>query len=47
VTCFKNNRAIVQKIFGNLVPGGYFELQDPVLPMKCDDETLAGTPLEE
>jgi hypothetical protein len=47
VTCFKNNRAILQKIFENLVPGGYFELQDPALPMICDDGTLDGTPLNE
>jgi len=47
VTCFRNNRAIVQKIFENLAPGGYFELQDPCLPMRCDDGTLEGTPLNE
>lgn len=47
VTCFKNNRSIVQKIFENLSPGGYFELQDPTFPMKCDDGTLDGTPLNE
>ncbi|KAE9366332.1 S-adenosyl-L-methionine-dependent methyltransferase [Stipitochalara longipes BDJ] len=47
VTCFKNNPAIVQKIFENLAPGGYFELQDPCLPMRCDDGTLEGTPLNE
>jgi len=47
VTCFKNNRSIVQKIFENLAPGGYFELQDPTFPMKCDDGTLDGTPLNE
>jgi len=47
VTCFKNNRAILQKIFDNLAPGGYFELQDPTFPMKCDDGTLEGTPLDD
>lgn len=47
VTCFRNNRAIVHKIFENLAPGGYFELQDPCLPMRCDDGTLEGTPLNE
>ncbi|PMD32177.1 S-adenosyl-L-methionine-dependent methyltransferase, partial [Hyaloscypha variabilis F] len=47
VTCFNNNRGIVQKIFENLAPGGYFELQDPCLPMRCDDRTLEGTPLND
>ncbi|KAG4423086.1 hypothetical protein IFR04_003723 [Cadophora malorum] len=47
VTCFKDNRAMVQKIFDNLKPGGYFEFQDPCFPMLSDDKTLNGTALEE
>ncbi|KUJ12577.1 S-adenosyl-L-methionine-dependent methyltransferase [Mollisia scopiformis] len=47
VTCFKNNKTMAQKIFDGLAPGGYFELQDPSFPMKCDDGTLEGTALEE
>lgn len=47
VTCFKDNRAICQKIFDNLAPGGYFELQDPCFPVGCDDGTLKGTSLGE
>jgi hypothetical protein len=47
VTCFKNNRAIAQKIFDNLTPGGYFELQDPTFPTKCDDETFESTSIKE
>jgi trans-aconitate methyltransferase len=47
VTCFKDNRAMLQKIYDNLAPGGYFELQDPCLPMQSDDGTLEGTPLGE
>jgi SAM-dependent methyltransferase len=47
VTCFKDNRAMVKKIFDNLTPGGYFELQDPCLPMRSDDGTLDGTHLGE
>ena len=47
LACFQDNRAIAQKIFDNLAPGGYFELQDPSIPMKCDDETLEGTPLDQ
>lgn len=47
MTCFKDNRAICQKIFDNLTPGGYFELQDPCFPVFCDDGTLTGTALDE
>lgn len=47
VTCFKDNRAILQKIFDNLAPGGVFELQDPSFPMVSDDGTLDGTALNE
>lgn len=47
VTCFKDNRTMLQKIYDNLAPGGYFELQDPCLPMLCDDGTLDGTSLGE
>jgi hypothetical protein len=43
VTCFRDNRAICQKIFDNLTPGGYYELQDPTFPMGCDDGTIEGT----
>lgn len=45
VTCFKDGRSIVQHIFDNLAPGGYFELQDPCMPLRCDDGTLDGTAL--
>lgn len=38
---------MAQKIYDNLAPGGYFELQDPSFPMKADDGTFAGTALEE
>jgi len=38
---------MVQKIFDNLAPGGYFEFQDPCLPMLSDDGTLDGTALNE
>lgn len=46
VTCFKRPKAVLQYIFENLAPGGYFELQDPCLPMQCDDDTMKGTALE-
>ncbi len=47
VTCFKDNRAVLQKAYENLEPGGYFELQDPCLPMLSDDGSMNGTQLEE
>ncbi|KAI9737633.1 MAG: hypothetical protein M1818_005637 [Claussenomyces sp. TS43310] len=47
LSCFKDNRSIVEKIFDNLNPGGYFELQDPCMPMRSDDGTLEGTALDE
>lgn len=47
VTCFKDARTIIRRIYENLAPGGYFELQDPCLPMRCDDGTMEGTALGE
>ncbi|KAI3396157.1 hypothetical protein diail_420 [Diaporthe ilicicola] len=47
VTCFRDGRAVVQRVFDNLAPGGYFELQDPCLPMRCDDGSMDGTALAE
>ena len=38
---------MVRKIYDHLAPGGYFELQDPVMPLRSDDGSLAGTALEE
>ena len=38
---------MLRKIYDNLEPGGYFELQDPCLPMLSDDGTLDGTELGE
>ena len=47
LSCFKNNRFIVNSAFDALAPGGYFELQDPCMPMRSDDGTLKGTSLDE
>lgn len=46
VTCFKEPKPVLKRIYENLAPGGYFELQDPCLPMQCDDDTMKGTALE-
>lgn len=47
VTCFQDGRGVLRRAFDNLAPGGYFELQDPCLPMQCDDGTMDGTALGE
>lgn len=47
VTCFKDARAVLRRAYENLAPGGYFELQDPCLPMRCDDGSMDGTALAE
>ncbi|KAL8404367.1 hypothetical protein RB594_009279 [Gaeumannomyces avenae] len=38
---FADNRSIVEKAFNQLEPGGYFEAQDMVVPLGCDDGTLS------
>lgn len=45
-TCFKDPEAVIKSAFDSLVPGGYFELQDAVLPMRSIDDTLRGTAFE-
>ncbi|KAL1301884.1 hypothetical protein AAFC00_006064 [Neodothiora populina] len=34
LTCFTDPKSIIQKAYDNLAPGGYLELQDPILPWK-------------
>jgi hypothetical protein len=36
---------MVANIFRSLRPGGYFEFQEPVMPLKSTDGTLEGTSL--
>ncbi len=36
---------MLRKIYDNLAPGGYFELQDPSFPLKSDDGTLEASQL--
>ena len=47
VSCFKDPPSIISSIFTNLTPGGYFEFQDPIMPLKSIDGTLTGTYLDE
>ncbi|KAJ0297736.1 hypothetical protein Brms1b_013531, partial [Colletotrichum noveboracense] len=38
---FSDWEDIVQKAYDNLEPGGYLEMHDNTLPLKCDDGTMA------
>jgi len=45
-TCFKDHSTVFASAFKGLNPGGYFELQDGVLPLRCLDNSIAGTMME-
>ncbi|KAE9373877.1 S-adenosyl-L-methionine-dependent methyltransferase [Stipitochalara longipes BDJ] len=47
ISCFRDPPSVIAKIFANLTPGGIFEFQDPIMPLKSVDGTLAGTALDE
>jgi len=47
VTCFNDQRAVLERAFNHLAPGGYLELQDTDFPLRCNDDSLAGTALWE
>ncbi|RDW65600.1 hypothetical protein BP5796_10292 [Coleophoma crateriformis] len=47
VSCFQDPPSIIAKIFANLSPGGYFEFQDPIMPLKSIDGSLKGTSFDE
>ena len=44
-TCFKDPGTVVKSAFEQLVPGGYLEFQDIVVPLRAIDETIHGTHL--
>lgn len=46
VSCFRDPPSVIRSIFANLTPGGYFEFQDPIMPLKSIDGSLAGTSLD-
>jgi SAM-dependent methyltransferase len=46
VSCFKDPGAVFKSAYEALKPGGYFEMQDLILPMRAIDDTLKGTALE-
>jgi hypothetical protein len=43
--CFKDLPAIFRKAFQSCTPGGYFQISDAALPIRCIDESLKGTAL--
>ena len=45
-SCFKDPRAVFQKAYDALAPGGYFEMQDVWIKPHSHDGTLNGTNLE-
>jgi hypothetical protein len=47
LSCFHDPYFIVTSAFSNLYPGGYFEMQDPQMPITCIDDTIKGTSIEE
>ncbi|KAH7381937.1 S-adenosyl-L-methionine-dependent methyltransferase [Cadophora sp. MPI-SDFR-AT-0126] len=46
VSCFRDPPSVITSIFANLTPGGYFEFQDPIMPLKSIDGSLTGTSLD-
>lgn len=46
VTCFKEPSTVIASAFNSLVPGGYLEFQDIILPMRAIDDTLNGTNMQ-
>lgn len=47
VVCFRDPQSVIASIYENLAPGGWFEFQDPIMPLKSIDGTLEGTALDE
>lgn len=46
LSCFRDPKWVVHQAFDSLRPGGYFEYQDPCMPINCLDDTMSGTALE-
>ncbi|KAM3081282.1 hypothetical protein ACMFMG_005239 [Clarireedia jacksonii] len=47
VSCFRDPPSVIRSIYNCLLPGGYFELQDPIMPLGSIDSSLTGTSLDE
>ena len=44
-SCFKDPAAVIQSAYDALVPGGYLEFFDGLLPIECVDSSMDGTAL--
>ncbi|KAL5330657.1 hypothetical protein ACEPPN_000176 [Leptodophora sp. 'Broadleaf-Isolate-01'] len=47
VSCFRHPPSVIASISANLTPGGWFEFQGPIMPLKSIDGSLDGTSLDE
>ncbi|TGO87548.1 hypothetical protein BPOR_0219g00080 [Botrytis porri] len=47
VCCFSDPAGVINSAFESLRPSGYFEMQDPQMPMVSIDSSINGTALEE
>jgi len=45
-TCFKSHIPVINSAFEFTRPGGYFELQDCIVPFRCIDDSFEGTFLQ-
>jgi len=45
-TCFKHHLPVFKSAFKALRPGGYFEMQDVVIPFRSIDDSMKGTAFE-
>lgn len=43
--CFADPEAVFRKAFYSCTPGGYFQMADAALPIRCIDHSLEGTAL--
>ncbi|KAH8802850.1 S-adenosyl-L-methionine-dependent methyltransferase [Xylogone sp. PMI_703] len=46
-TCFRSHVNVVQSAYEALIPGGYLELQDCIVPFRAIDDSLQGTYTEQ
>lgn len=44
---FRDPRFVLASAFDALEPGGWFEIQDPTMPLLCIDNTMEGTAIQE
>lgn len=47
MTCFKSHLAVFRSAFEFTRPGGYFEIQDGLLPFRSFDDSTKGTRFQE